>query len=62
MVKPRLLTMCWVDIGIVINFELFCDGIRIRSYNEANRGQRVPVIDVTLSDPFPESVLKFLEI
>lgn len=62
MIKPRLLTMLWLDIGVCTHFELFCDGVRIRVYNEANRRQRVPVIDVALSDPFPESVLKFLEI
>ena len=62
MTKPRLLTMLWLDIGVCTHFELFCDGIRIWVYNEANRGQLVPAIDVALSKPLPESVLKFLEI
>ena len=62
MVKSRLEAMLWLDIGVCTHFELFCDGIRIRVFNETNRGQRVPAIDVALSDPFPECVVKFLEI
>lgn len=61
MVKPRLLTMLWLDIGVCTHFELFCDGIRIRCLNH-NGLAKPPIMDVALSDPFPEAVLKFLEL